>query len=37
MWRVTAVGTNLEGIPHSHIVDVSDQTIAAYQRLLGEP
>jgi hypothetical protein len=25
-WRVTAVGTNLEGIPHCHIVDVSDRT-----------
>lgn len=26
VWRVTAVGTNLEGIPHCHIVRVSDRT-----------
>ena len=26
VWTVIDVGTNLEGIPHCHIVDVSDRT-----------
>jgi hypothetical protein len=26
VWIVTTVGTNLEGIPHCRIVDVSDRT-----------